>query len=73
MQKLSQSQLIMKHLRKHGSISTQEGLNYGIMALPRRIKDLKESGKNIVAEKKVNDIQYKRYVRYHLLSEQADA
>ena len=73
MQKLSQSQLIMKHLRIHGSISTLEGLRYNIMALPRRIKDLTEAGNNINAVVKKNPVTGQRYTRYYLIGEQTNA
>ena len=69
-----QLNIIMKHLETTGSITNREAIvEYNIMALPRRIKDLEEFGVKFNRVKKSHPVTGQRYTRYHLLSEQADA
>ena len=43
--KLTQCEMIMRHLQVHGTITAGEALSeYGIMRLASRISDLKKSG-----------------------------
>lgn len=61
------SLVILDHLLKVGSISGIEAQNlYKCRALPRRIKDLKELGWNIVSHLR-KDNTGQRYVRYELV------
>lgn len=65
---------IMKHLQTVGSITNREAIvEYNIMSLPRRILDLEEVGVKFTRIRKQHPVTGQRYVRYHLLSEQADA
>lgn len=65
---------IMKHLETVGSITNREAIvEYNIMSLPRRILDLEEVGVKFNRIRKKHPVTGQRYVRYHLLSEQADA
>ena len=42
---MTQNDLILRHLRDYGSISSMEAMeNYGIMRLASRISDLKKAG-----------------------------
>lgn len=66
----SQNKTILKHMKTTGSITNREGIvEYNIMAMPRRIKDLKELGYNIESKTKKNPVTGQRYVRYYLLGE----
>ena len=65
-----QLDIIMKHLETTGSITNREAIvEYNIMALPRRIKDLEEFGVKFNRVKKSHPVTGQRYTRYHLLSE----
>jgi len=65
---------IMKHLTTVGSITNREAIvEYNIMSLPRRILDLEEVGVKFNRIRKQHPVTGQRYVRYHLISEQADA
>ena len=67
-----QLDIIMKHLETVGSITNREAIvEYNIMALPRRIKDLEEFGVKFSRVKKAHPVTGQRYTRYHLLSETA--
>lgn len=49
---MTQNDMILEHLRRHGSISPREALNeYGCMRLGARIWDLKRQGYSITAER----------------------
>ena len=61
---------IMKHLRTVGSISTMDAITqYKIMALPRRILDLKELGVVFITQRKTHPATGQRYTRYVLVNE----
>lgn len=67
-----QLDIIMKHLETVGSITNREAIvEYNIMALPRRIKDLEEFGVKFSRVKKSHPVTGQRYTRYHLVSETA--
>ena len=59
----SQNARILDHLEKGGSVTFLEALErFQTMHLPRRIKDLKESGHNITDEwERANGKRFKRY------------
>ena len=68
----NQLNTIIKHLETVGSISTLEAIiQYSIMALPRRIKDLKEQGYNLNSIRKSHPVTGKRYTRYVLVEDAA--
>lgn len=49
--KLTQNQMIIRHLRSYGSITSLEAMQeYGIMRLASRINDLKRQGIKIISE-----------------------
>ena len=63
---------IMKHLQTVGSITNREAIvEYNIMSLPRRIKDLEEFGNTFNRVRKTHPVTGQRYVRYHLITEEA--
>ena len=65
-----QCQMILNHLRKGHSITQRSALlDFGIMALPRRIADLKESGHKIVSTIETNKLTGQRYARYSLVED----
>lgn len=61
---MTQTQTLLKHLKKVGSISNLEAIHvHRIHALPRRISDLEEQGHEFIRERR-KDVTGKRYVRY---------
>lgn len=67
---LPQCELILAHLRKGHSITQRSALmDFGVMALPRRIKDLKERGYPITSAMETNNLTGQRYARYSLEKE----
>ena len=49
---MSQTEVIMEHLRRYGSITALEAIeNYGVMRLGARIWDLRHAGNVIVSER----------------------
>lgn len=64
----SQTSVILRHLRRLGTISFAEAWDaYGIRSLTRRICDLKEMGHNIQAVVKMHPVTNQRYTRYYLV------
>jgi hypothetical protein len=67
---MTQSQVIIEHLKKHGSITQKEAIdNYGIMRLGARIWDLKRQGHVISTERETGVNRYGEktaYARYRL-------
>lgn len=67
---MSQCDMIMQHLKDHGTITPREALaDYGIMRLGARIYDLKKSGiritrQTVEAENKFGDLT--RFAQYRL-------
>lgn len=61
----SQNKAILAHLKKGRSITFWDAVkDFGVMHLPRRIKDLKEAGHPITDEWETRN--GKRYKRYRL-------
>jgi hypothetical protein len=61
----SQNELVLKHLKKHGSITSWEAINaYGITRLSARIFDLKDLGYGILTVMQYEDD--KKYAQYIL-------
>lgn len=64
---MTQEQIVLEHMKKHGSISRYEALLvHRIAHLPTRIFDLKKAGHEIISEWKIEEMTGKRYVRYSL-------
>lgn len=69
---MTQHDLIIKHLRKAGSITVREALvEYSISSLTKRIQELRENGYDIVSVTKHHPVTGQRYVRYRF-AEAAD-
>lgn len=68
---MNQNDVIMEHLRRHGSITPAEAYdNYGIMRLGARIWDLKQGGVGIITQREdgMNRIGKKcHWARYTLI------
>lgn len=47
---MTQNERILEHLKKYGTITQLQAMNYGIMRLPSRIHELKRAGYNITAK-----------------------
>jgi hypothetical protein len=64
---MTQTQVLLKHLRKAGSISQREAImDHSIQSLTRRITDLRIAGFNIQADWKEHPVTGQRYMRYTL-------
>ena len=64
---MTQNQIIMKHLKKAGSITVREALiEYSVQSLTKRIQELREAGNEIVSTVKFHPITRQKYVRYTL-------
>ena len=64
---MTQNQIIMKHLKKAGSITVREALiEYSIQSLTKRIQELREAGNQIVSTVKYHPVTRQKYVRYSL-------
>ena len=62
---MTQSEMILTHLREHGSITPQEAMReYGCMRLGARIYDLKRSGYAIRTERETRQNRYGEKVTY---------
>ena len=66
---MTQNQLILKHLKKTGSITQREAIvDYSIQSLTKRISELREAGHNIISHFKYHPITGQRYARYELVN-----
>ena len=66
----SQCERLLRHLKKGRSLTQRSALlDFGVMALPRRICDLKEAGYNIESIMEKNSLTGQRYARYTLRKE----
>ena len=65
-----QLKTIIKHLNTTGSITNREAIvDYNIMSLSRRIRDLEEDwGVQFKRELKAHPVTGQRYMRYHVLT-----
>ena len=67
---MTQTQVILEHLKKRGSITQKEAIdNYGIMRLGARIWDLKKQGHVIFTERETGVNRYGEktaYARYRM-------
>ncbi len=65
---MTQTDQILQHLRRHGSITPLEALNqYGIFRAAARVDELRDAGQRI--ETVMESRNGKRYARYVYLSE----
>ena len=65
--KITQCDMILRHLRDHGSITSFEAFTeYGILRLASRINDLKRSGHNIVSDTATGQNRYGEKIRYSI-------
>ena len=75
MNDMTQAQMVLEHLEKHGGITPQQALyRYGIMRLGARIWDLKRAGHRIDmewVEGQNRYVQRTRFARYVLSDENA--
>ncbi len=68
--KMTQTDLILKHMRKAGSITQREAyLDYSIQSFHRRLSDLRELGYNIHGVKKRHPTTGQEYTRYYLAND----
>lgn len=66
-QGMTQNQIILKHLRKAGSITVREAIvEYSIQSLTKRINELRVAGNEIFSDVRHHPITNQRYVRYSL-------
>lgn len=64
---MTQNQIILKHLKKAGSITVREAMvEYSIQSLTKRIQELRESGHEIISNVKFHPITKQKYTRYTL-------
>lgn len=64
---MTQNQIILKHLRKAGSITVREAMvEYSVASLTKRIQELREDGHDIVSTPKFHPMTQQKYVRYTL-------
>ena len=64
---MTQNDIILKHLRKAGSITVREAMvEYSIASLTKRIQELREADYDIVSTPKFHPITQQKYVRYTL-------
>ena len=69
---MTQHDMIIKHLRKAGSITVREAMvEYSISSLTKRINELRTIGYDIVSVTKYHPVTKQRYVRYRF-AEAAD-
>lgn len=62
---MTQAQMILQHIEKHGSITPLEALqNYGIMRLASRIHELSKQGYVFKRENVEDHNRYGEVVRY---------
>ena len=67
---MTQNQIILKHLKKAGSITVREAIvEYSIQSLTKRVQELRESGYHIMSHVKYHPVTGQKYVRYTLESE----
>ena len=71
--KISQKEMILSYLRKHGSITADEAQAYckRCHRLAARISDLRAEGYNIITDNKKNDGTIVNYAIYRLKEEKA--
>ena len=62
---MTQHSIILKHLRKAGSITVREAIvEYSIQSLTKRIQELRELGHGIISHVRFHPITGQKYVRY---------
>lgn len=64
---MTQCDAIIDHMKRTGSITMREALlDHGVQCLTKRIQELRESGWQIISERKNHPITGQRYTRYRL-------
>ncbi len=64
---MTQEAVLLKHLRRAGSITQREAImDYSIQSLTRRVTELRDRGFNIISVPKLHPLTGQRYVRYVL-------
>src|SRR4051794_34997029 len=64
---MTQTQKIINHLKKNGSITQREAfLDYSIQSFTKRISELRELGYKIVGERRRHPVTKQEYTRYKL-------
>ncbi len=64
---MTQNAIIVKHLRKAGSITVREAMvEYSIQSLTKRVNELRDLGYEIVSNVRYHPVTGQRYVRYTL-------
>lgn len=64
-----QCRTLLEHLKKGRTLTQRSALmDFGVMALPRRIADLKEAGYDVSSTMECNTLTGQRYARYKLVS-----
>ena len=64
---MTQNQIIMKHLKKAGSITVREAMvEYSVQSLTKRVQELREAGHAILSTVKYHPVTGQKYVRYTL-------
>lgn len=64
---MNQESLILKHIRKNGSISQREAImDYSIQSLTARIHKLRQLGYKIKTVQKTHPVTGQKYARYVL-------
>ena len=62
---MTQSEIVLRHLRDYGSITPMEALNdYGIMRLGARIWEMIREGEPIIRETETSQNRYGQTTRY---------
>lgn len=61
-----QCRILLRHLKRSNITQRQALMDHSIMALPRRVADLKEAGYNIEKVMKANPHTGQRYASYYL-------
>lgn len=68
---MTQHQMILKHLRKAGSITVREAMvEYSIQSLTKRVQELREGGYDIVSVIKRHPVTGQKYTRYRFAREE---
>lgn len=64
---VTQNELILRHLKRRGTINQREALlDYNIARLASRIDELRKAGWNIETEMRTHKLTKKRYATYIL-------
>ena len=66
---MTQNEMLLHHMRKHGSITTMEAFSlYGVTRISARVWEMRHAGHNVDKVMETND-NGKTYARYFLREE----